>query len=303
MQFYSNGKFLLTGEYFVLKGALSLALPLTKGQTMFVSNTSKKRLLEWKAYDLNDQLWFTSDFDIETLQILACSHMETASILQDLLKSSTSINPAFLSDKNSVRVETKLTFPLEWGMGSSSTLITNLSEWAEINPFDLMKRSKSFLGSGYDLACAKSQRAIVYDNKESKASWREINFDVPFKDNLYFVYLGNKMSTKKAIEYYNTIDNPIKSISDISHITKEIISVKSLDQFEYLLKEHEKIVSKTLGIPMISESVFSDYKDGIVKSLGAWGGDFVMFTGNENTPNYLSEKGFKIVIPYSEIII
>ena len=35
-RFYSHGKFLLTGEYLVLKGALALALPLKLGQSMTV---------------------------------------------------------------------------------------------------------------------------------------------------------------------------------------------------------------------------------------------------------------------------
>lgn len=35
-RFYSHGKFLLTGEYLVLEGALALALPLKLGQTMTV---------------------------------------------------------------------------------------------------------------------------------------------------------------------------------------------------------------------------------------------------------------------------
>ena len=34
----------------------------------------------------------------------------------------------------------------------------------------------------------------------------------------------------------------------------------------------------------IKENAFSDYF-GQVKSLGAWGGDFVLVTGNEDTPS------------------
>jgi hypothetical protein len=41
---------------------------------------------------------------------------------------------------------------------------------------------------------------------------------------------------------------------------------------------------------------------GAIKSLGAWGGDFILASGNQKTPNYFHEKGFKTVISYSEMI-
>ena len=39
MKFYSNGKLLMTGEYFVLNGALSLALPTVYGQYLEINDT------------------------------------------------------------------------------------------------------------------------------------------------------------------------------------------------------------------------------------------------------------------------
>ncbi len=46
-------------------------------------------------------------------------------------------------------------------------------------------------------------------------------------------------------------------------------------EFEELLILHEKLISKAIGISPIQERLFSDYK-GVIKSLGAWGGDFVL---------------------------
>ena len=49
--FKSNGKFLLTGEYLVLKGAVALALPLKLGQSMNVETLdSDEGLIYWNAY-------------------------------------------------------------------------------------------------------------------------------------------------------------------------------------------------------------------------------------------------------------
>ena len=49
------------------------------------------------------------------------------------------------------------------------------------------------------------------------------------------------------------------------------------------------------------EKQFPDFQ-GAIKSLGAWGGDFIMATGNEQTPYYFKNKGFDVVLNYEEII-
>ena len=43
-EFYAHGKLLLTGEYAVLDGALSLALPTQYGQRMEVCALEQKRI-------------------------------------------------------------------------------------------------------------------------------------------------------------------------------------------------------------------------------------------------------------------
>ena len=48
--------------------------------------------------------------------------------------------------------------------------------------------------------------------------------------------------------------------------------------------------------------LFPDF-DGVIKSLGAWGGDFVMVISNENPTDYFMEKGYETVIPYEEMIL
>lgn len=44
----ANGKLLLTGEYLVLDGALSLAFPTRKGQTLLAKKSEKKGFF-WKV--------------------------------------------------------------------------------------------------------------------------------------------------------------------------------------------------------------------------------------------------------------
>ena len=39
------------------------------------------------------------------------------------------------------------------------------------------------------------------------------------------------------------------------------------------------------------------------KVLGAWGGDFILASGGENTVDYFKDKGYTTVIPYREFIL
>ncbi|NQX92218.1 MAG: hypothetical protein HRT74_08885 [Flavobacteriales bacterium] len=63
------------------------------------------------------------------------------------------------------------------------------------------------------------------------------------------------------------------------------------------------MMAEVLSRPKVKDSTFADYKDGIVKSLGAWGGDFVMVTTkDESSLNYFNEKGFNIILPWKEMV-
>jgi mevalonate kinase len=46
MKFYSNGKFLITGEYLILDGAKSLAVPTKFGQELKIDSNDSK-FIEW----------------------------------------------------------------------------------------------------------------------------------------------------------------------------------------------------------------------------------------------------------------
>ena len=63
--FKSNGKFMLTGEYLVLKGATALALPLNLGQDMCVDTLDDNDgRIYWnasiKSTDIAQRHWFSS---------------------------------------------------------------------------------------------------------------------------------------------------------------------------------------------------------------------------------------------------
>lgn len=81
-----------------------------------------------------------------------------------------------------------------------------------------------------------------------------------------------------------------------------MITSTSLIDFELLLKEHEAIIADIIQETPVQERLFADYF-GQIKSLGAWGGDFILATGNDNTKTYFEKKGYETVIPFDEMIL
>ena len=158
MEFYSNGKLLLTGEYAVLNGALSLALPTIYGQHLKVKNNPSNKI-KWISYDNNEKIWFNCEFDKDNLEVIFSSSDKMSDRLKKIISCIRSVNTDFLK-LNGSEIITKLTFNKNWGLGSSSTLINNLAEFAKIDPYYL--NDKIFNGSGYDIACAKSNTTLLY---------------------------------------------------------------------------------------------------------------------------------------------
>lgn len=302
--YYGHGKLLLTGEYFVLDGAKSLALPTRMGQKMNVSySRSNNPKLFWKGVDVDNKVWFEATFELWHFNLVN-NESEEALILQKILRQARKQNIHFLRDDMDVHVETGLEFPLNWGLGSSSTLLYNIAQWAYISPFEL--QDKIFEGSGYDIACAQSMGPIIYSKNTNGPTWKSVSFSPLFKDKLYFVYLNKKKNSRDAISYYKSLENDNKSeiIKKINSITKRVHESIDLREFEDCLFEHENLLSQVLKITKIKDELFSDYW-GAVKSLGAWGGDFVLVTSDKSedqTRKYFSNKGFNTLLTYSEMI-
>ncbi len=311
--FYSNGKLLLTGEYAVLDGALSLALPCRYGQSLNLSDFTNQKL-QWKSKDDKGYVWFETVFELhpigkqqsEFTNIKNPKEQEAIAIedmLLGILIEAQALNPEFLSGKQGYSIETKLDFPINWGLGSSSTLINNVAQWAQIDAQVLSQRT--FGGSGYDIACAQHDKPIHYlitpNNKKPEV--KTVDFDPPFKNQLHFIHLNRKQNSREGIaQYQKQKFNTSELVAKISNLTQDITTCTDLEQFNTLINEHESILAHVLKIPTVKESHFFDF-EGSVKSLGAWGGDFILATGSKNTPGYFKEKGYETIIPYSKMIL
>lgn len=302
--FFGHGKLLLTGEYFVLDGALSLALPTKVGQSLSVKySPSFSPTLSWKSYDVHGNCWFDSKFEFWHFKCLDENPSEEALFLQKILVQVRKQNSHFLRDDVDVKVETRLGFPLDWGLGSSSSLIYNIAQWAYISPFELLFKTHG--GSGYDIACAQSDGPIAYKKITSGPNWSPIYFYPSFRENLFFVYLGKKMNSREAIKDYSK-KRPFSQtlLTKITELTQEFLNAQTLKQFQAAMTAHESAVGEALEMTPVKEKLFEDF-GGSIKSLGAWGGDFVMVATEldiSGVKKYFSEKGLDVVYRYDDLI-
>lgn len=298
-KFHSNGKLLLTGEYVVLDGATALAIPTKYGQSLEVSS-SKNEGIYWESFDEKNNIWFEGNFKISDRQIASQNPSDLVrNQLLKILQSAQKLNPEFLSNNEGIQVKTKLDFPRNWGLGTSSTLINNVAQWANVDGFALL--AKSFGGSGYDIAAAQNDSPILYELKNGNPKFRKIHLPWDFTDSLFFVHLNKKQDSKDGIDRYKNASVHEKTIQRISDISNKLLMCYSLSDFEKLMDVHEEIISEIINLPTIKKQLFSDYPN-TIKSLGAWGGDFVLATGDASNIDYFRRKGFETIVPFAEMI-
>jgi mevalonate kinase len=301
-QFYSNGKLLLSGEYLVLDGAMALSIPTKYGQSLTIE-CSDTSTIHWKSLDNNGVIWFEYSFVYSELNSTE-NHVKipnsTKDTLLKILQEAKKLNPKFLDGTHGWNVTTHLNFPQNWGLGSSSTLINNIAQWAKINAFELL--GKSFGGSGYDIASAQNNSPILYKRQDGVPFVEAVKIHWGFTDQLFFVHLNQKQNSKEGIALYRKTSISTIELSKISAITGSLLACESLVVFENLIEKHELLISEIIQTPTIKTQLFSDYLRSI-KSLGAWGGDFILVTAGPKDLDYFKNKGYNTIIPFAEMIL
>jgi mevalonate kinase len=283
----ANGKLLLTGEYFVLDGAPSIALTLSFGQTLTVVPSDH---FQWRCYDMEGQCWF--DFE-------SVSMNKEKQLIEEL------IEKIGLNTKASYRFT--IDFDRRWGLGTSSTFLGLISDFTNSNPYEL--NQYFFKGSGYDIACCFEHQPIIYQVDPNLEIPKVTQTIIPdhIKNCLYFIYTGQKQNSKQAIENYRLRDIDQDQIrQSIEDINAQLLAPStSSDLWIEQLTEHENLISASLNIPKISETLMKDIPY-FTKSLGAWGGDFVMCVTEQNEDQVkktFESKGFKTFFNFNELIL
>tara|TARA_A100001011_G_scaffold235025_1_gene243085 strand:- start:6591 stop:7490 length:900 start_codon:yes stop_codon:yes gene_type:complete len=298
MKFYAKGKLLLTAEYAVLGGAKALALPTKLGQSLEITQTTSG-IITWKSVDANGQLWYENSFDKKTF----APQQQNDAIgqrLQQLFLVINEVNPTLLADTDGLFFVSSLEFNRSWGLGSSSTLVSLLAQWSEVNPYVLLQ--KVFGGSGYDIACATADGALLYERTNAiHPTITAVDFNPCFKDQLFFVHLNQKQDSQQAVVAFDNGVLTQQKMKIINGLTQSFLSNLILMDFQELMTQHEAIIASLINATPIQKLLFNDYP-GTIKSLGAWGGDFILACGAANTPDYFAHKGYKTCLTYQSLV-
>jgi len=296
----ANGKLLISGEYTVLDGSLALALPTQRGQVLHYKEMEQEEL-HWRSLNVKGEIWFEAQFSVNDLGILSASDKEKARALQSILKAAAelSITVSHLQGE----VTTALEFPADWGLGSSSTLICCLAQCFDVDPMTLHFKVSN--GSGYDVACGMTDSALTYQLDDGLVAVKPIAWKPSFSASLFFVYLNTKQKSSSEVSKYQDLKLglDINAIADkISALTQKMLNAESLEVFKEAMVKHEELMSSVLGYPTVKQLYFSDYK-GALKSLGAWGGDFILATGTFEDRAYFVSKGYDVIEEYDTLIL
>ena len=300
--YQSPAKLMLSGEYTVLKGALSLALPLKYGQTLKVEECEGKSAIHWQSM-INEIVWFSATILLPDFKVIVSNLPKISDTLLQILIAAKELNPGFLKLNHEYRVTSGMNFDPSWGIGSSSSLISNIAWWAGCDPFILNK--KIFSGSGYDIACARSSYPIIYKVNENQPVFRKAYFRPHFHRNLYFIYLNRKQDTRKSILKTDLSSLSNIDINTISELTLGLEKAECLADFQDLMDQHEELTGRIIGQTPVKELLFSDF-NGSVKSLGAWGGDFILAasgSSEKHVREYFIGKNLFTIFNYSDFVI
>ncbi len=107
-------------------------------------------------------------------------------------------------------------------------------------------------------------------------------------------------NSKVEVERFKKIKVDKETIKSINLITEIISQTKNYDEFNFLIKKHEQIISNLIKKTCVKNLKFKDFK-GEIKSLGAWGGDFILASGI-NSPSYFESKGYKTIFKFDDMI-
>ena len=289
---YKHGKLLITAEYAVLDGALSLALPTKLGQRFEFSPIDKPEI-SWQSVDYKGQVWFEDRLELKHFS--SALNSKTAQTLADLFTTIDHLNPKAFT--HGWAIKATLEFDRNWGLGSSSTLVSALADFFAIDPYVLL--DNSFGGSGYDIACADAEGPILYRNDSNGPTVKTVHFNPSFSDELYLVYLNQKMNSREAIRHYNAQPKSPELIAQVSTLTQDLITADNLEAFEAVVDAHERLIGQQLGIQPIGQTLFAGLP-GVFSSLGAWGGDFALFSRKKNIPS-LKEKVYLTILGLAEL--
>lgn len=268
--FWSSGKLLLCGEYWVLHGASALAVPTRLGQRLTYRATDQP--LHWTAVDRHGQAW---------LDASAVSDPHVVSLLLAARSLGGQVPDTGL-------VRTELEFERSWGWGSSSSLTDLVAQWTGVPALDLHFATSR--GSGFDVACARATSALTYRKTgPAQGEWHTAAAAHWPTEHFALVYLGQKKDSQKEVQRGRR--EPLQAELDaISDLSRAMAEAQKVTEWMQLIEEAEARTAAWTGHSRIQER-FTGIRAKL-KSLGAWGGDFVLAVAEDPSEfAYFAEYG------------
>lgn len=301
LSFQCPGKLFITGEYAVLRGALSLVVPVQYTQHLMIT-PGEEGLLHWTT-TWDETVFLSATFVLSDFSVRSCSDSLRAAFLTKLFTNVRRLNPNFLSG-GGYRVRSVMGANPQWGFGSSAQLTVNVARWAGVDALELHRLVSS--GSGADVACSLAAHAIHYSISLKQPRYSEVSFKPPFAKQLLLVYTNRKQDSATSVKNFLLKRHMFDSVRDLfSQITREATTATDQRVFAGLMAEHEKLLQSVLKQPMVQEAQFSGFR-GVVKSLGAWGGDFVLAipdTDAEEAAAWFVDRGYTTILPFHETLL
>lgn len=278
-------------------------MPVRFGQSLRVEAGALPHFIDWNSLEPDGSKWFEAQFELPSLRIRIGSDLKTSLTLFKILAACQNLNPEHFAEHQSYRVVTQNDFPRAWGLGTSSSLIAALARWISIDPYKILFETLG--GSGYDLACAYAEGPILYRLEGQTPIVEPVQFAPTYSSQLYFVFLGKKQNSRDGIARFREKAPKSPVLADkISRLTQQFLEAQTLEALDAIILEHELLISETLMMPRAKDLYFSDFW-GELKSLGAWGGDFVLVTSARSeaeTRGYFAQKGLEVFLPWNQMI-
>ncbi|MDV3573292.1 30S ribosomal protein S6 [Elizabethkingia anophelis] len=282
-----------------MDGAKALAIPTKPGQDLSAEKIDDHRsLIYWETYR-EGKLWLKTCIDYKNLFVTETNIANASAFILKIFSTLKDMGSESLEADYSYILKSNVQFPENFGLGSSSTLMNNIANWGNVDAFAL--NDIALGGSGYDIAVAKAGAPIIYTRNGGNKTVETVNYSPSFKDQLLFVHLNKKQDSREGITMYKQMEKSQDLIHYFSELTDEILISENLENFSLIMEDHEKTMSNFLKIPTVKEKYFKNAPS-FFKSLGAWGGDFILTTKFCDYENYFLHNGFPNFFSYDELI-
>lgn len=285
--FYSSGKILLIGEYAVTKGVEALTLPVLAGQWMHVWAVPAKGVakLTWQSKELDGSVWFECKIDTDIMHVTESTDDGIAKTLIRILREIHLQKPG-LFDGRMLRIENECEFNRDFGLGSSSSLIGNLSKWSGVDG-QLLQRT-GFGGSGYDTAVALVGKPLIYWLEGIEPNWSSWKLSQDMTATWFLAFPGQKQNSRKSLEGVSVkleaLAQDTMLLQQLNTIVAAVKNPRSLPLMEAMIEMWQALLSQSLDLPRAWESLeITPIPGGLCKWLGAWGGDVLLI--NKTTLN------------------